>query len=213
MIHVVNAHNKAEYSDYLNQLWQQRYDVFVEKMGWSLDCAKGMERDQFDRPDTVYLLCIDDSGRLKGAMRLLPTTKPHLMSETFPGLCADGVPRGDTIWEVSRFYSLTGRHMLLERDRTVSELVCGLFEFGLMSSILSVTCVASMVLFPTILKAGWNVTPLGLPAVSDGEVILGFQIDLNEEDYLKVCAVRNVEGSVLYTGPVDMALPELEIAV
>ncbi|NVJ98610.1 MAG: GNAT family N-acetyltransferase [Alphaproteobacteria bacterium] len=213
MIHVVSALNRAEYSDYLRQLWQQRYDVFVEKMGWSLDCAKGIERDQFDRPDTVYLLCIDDEGRLKGAMRLLPTMKPHLMSEAFPGLCASGVPCADSIWEVSRFYSLTGRHMLLERDRTVSELVCGLFEFGLMKGIESVTCVASMVLFPTILKAGWNVTPLGLPAVSDGEVILGFQIDLSSSDYLKVCETRKIEGSVLHTAPTAEEVPLLEVAV
>lgn len=213
MIHVVSSLNRSEYSGYLRQLWQQRYDVFVEKMGWSLDCARGIERDQFDRPDTVYLLCIDDRGNLKGAMRLLPTEQPHLMSEAFPQLCADGVPRSKKIWEVSRFYSLTGRHMLLERDRTVSELVCGLFEYGLMSGIEQVTCVASMVLFPTILKAGWNVTPLGLPSVSDGEVILAFQIDLNGEDYLKVCAARNIEGSVLHTGPSEAKERELEMAV
>ncbi len=211
MIHVVSSLNRTEYSGYLRQLWQQRYDVFVEKMGWSLDCARGIERDQFDRPDTVYLLCIDDRGNLKGAMRLLPTVKPHLMSEAFPGLCAEGVPRSDTTWEVSRFYSLTGRHMMLERDRTVSELVCGLFEYGLLAGIDSVTCVASMVLFPTILKAGWNVTPLGLPSVSDGEVILAFRIDLNAADYVTVCKTRHVEGSVLYTEPAQER--ELEMAV
>ncbi|MFC4347562.1 acyl-homoserine-lactone synthase [Kordiimonas lipolytica] len=211
MIHVVSSVNRADYSGYLHQLWQQRYDVFVEKMGWSLDCSKGMERDQFDRPDTVYLLCIDAKGNLKGAMRLLPTVKPHLMSEAFPQLCADGVPRSKTTWEVSRFYSLTGRHMMLERDRTVSELVCGLFEYGIKAGIDSVTCVASMVLFPTILKAGWNVTPLGLPSVSDGEVILAFKIDLNAADYEKVCETRGIEGSVINQAPVHER--ELEMAV
>ncbi|WP_417460130.1 acyl-homoserine-lactone synthase [Kordiimonas sp.] len=211
MIHVVGAHNKARYKGYLRELWQQRYDVFVEKMGWTLDCADGIERDQFDRPDTVYLLCIDSKGKLKGAMRLLPTAKPHLMSEVFPGLCAEGVPTGKTTWEISRFYSLTGRHLMLERDRTVSELVCGLYEFALMSEITHVSCVASMVLFPTILKAGWDVTPLGLPSVSDGEVVLAFLIDLNERDYRTVAKNRNIEGSVLQAG--SLQEEQLEIAV
>lgn len=197
MIHAVSAHNQSEYRPYLRQLWQQRYDVFVEKMGWSLDCAEGTERDQFDRPDTVYLLSIDDDGQLRGAMRLLPTTKPHLMSDLFPHLCAKGVPSGETVWEISRFYSLTGRHMMLERDRTVSELICGLYEYALETGIKQVTCVASMVLFPTILKAGWDVTPLGLPAVTDDEVVLAFLIDLNRRDYPLVARNRNVEGSVL----------------
>ncbi|WP_417450777.1 acyl-homoserine-lactone synthase [Kordiimonas sp.] len=199
MIHVVSAHNRGEYKSYLRQMWQQRYDVFVEKMGWSLDCADGVERDQFDRLDTVYLLCIDDAGRLKGGMRLLPTTKPHLMSELFSGLCADGVPAGETTWEISRFYSLTGRHMMLERDKTASELICGLYEYALANAIEKVSCVASMVLFPTILKAGWDVTPLGLPTVTDEEVILAFLIDLNRRDYKTVARNRKIAGSVLYT--------------
>ena len=198
MIHVVSAHNKAEYKSYLRQLWQQRYNVFVEKMGWSLDCADGIERDQFDRPDTTYLLCIDDQGRLKGGMRLLPTTKPHLMSDLFPHLCAESVPSGEQVWEISRFYSLTGRHMMLERDKTASELICGLYEHAILNDIKKVSCVASMVLFPTILKAGWDVTPLGLPSVTDDEVILAFLIDLNERDYKTVAQNRKVTGSVLY---------------
>ena len=197
MIHVVSAHNQTEYRPYLRQLWQQRYDVFVEKMGWSLDCAEGLERDQFDGDETVYLLSIDDGGTLRGAMRLLPTSKPHLMSEVFPHLCAKGVPQDETTWEISRFYSLTGRHMLLERDRTVSELICGLYEYALEMGIKQVTCVASMVLFPTILKAGWDVTPLGLPAVTDDEVVLAFLIDLNRRDYETVARNRKIEGSVL----------------
>jgi acyl-homoserine lactone synthase len=197
MIHAVSAHNQAEYRPYLRQLWRQRYDIFVEKMGWSLDCAEGIERDQFDRADTIYLLSIDDEDRLRGAMRLLPTTSPHLMSELFPHLCAEGVPQHETIWEISRFYSLTGRHMMLERDRTVSELVCGLYEYALEAGISKVTCVASMVLFPTILKAGWDVTPLGLPAVTDGEVVLAFLIDLKQRDHETVKRNRKIEGSVL----------------
>ncbi|MCJ9427489.1 acyl-homoserine-lactone synthase [Kordiimonas marina] len=211
MIHVVSDVNRSEYRSYLRQLWQQRYEVFVEKMGWSLDCAKGIERDRFDHAETIYLLSINDKGLLKGAMRLLPTEKPHLLGEAFPNLCADKVPTAADTWEVSRFYSLTGRHLLLERDRTVSELVCGLFEYGLMHDIRHVTCVASMVLFPTILKAGWNVTPLGLPDVVDGEVVLAFQIDLDESHYQSVCATRGVEGSVLYNAPT--LVPELEVAV
>ncbi|WP_262691149.1 acyl-homoserine-lactone synthase [Kordiimonas aestuarii] len=211
MIHVVSAHNKAEYKSYLRQLWQQRYDVFVEKMGWSLDCADGIERDQFDRPDTVYLLCIDEKDRLKGGMRLLPTTKPHLMSDLFPHLCAEGVPSGDTTWEISRFYSLTGRHMMLERDKTASELICGLYEYALMNRIEKVSCVASMVLFPTILKAGWDVTPLGLPTVTDDEVILAFLIDLNERDYKTVAQNRKITESVLYAP--NLREEQWEIAV
>lgn len=200
MIHVVTDENRAVYEDYLEELWQQRYQVFVEKMGWDLECPNGHERDQFDTDLTTYLLSIDNYGRLKGAMRLLPTTQDHLLNCGYEHLCADGVPTGPEIWEVSRIYSLTGRHMLLERDKTVSELMCGMYEHALLSGIKKVSCVASMVLFPTILKAGWDVTPLGLPDVANGgEVVLAFLIDLSAESYPKVRAERGIEGSVLST--------------
>ena len=198
MIHVVNSSNADEYQGYLSELWNQRYSVFVEKMGWDLDCAAGEERDQFDAKDTIYLLSINEKGQLKGAMRLLPTTENHLMTETFSHLCAEGVPKGHGVWEVSRIYSLTARHMMLERDNTISELICGLYEYALLSGIKQISCVASMVLFPTILKAGWNVTPLGLPDVVDGEVILAFLIDLTEQHFPAVKYARGIEESVLY---------------
>ncbi len=212
MIHVVNQTNRSEYSAHMRELWQQRYKVFVEKMGWSLDCPQGIERDRYDRSDTIYLMSIDDQGKLKGAMRLLPTTKAHLMNELFPTLCASGVPSGEKIWEISRFYSLTGRHMMLERDRTVSELVCGLLEYCLGEGIDELTCVASMVLFPTILKAGWDVVPLGLPEVVDGEVILAFKIVVDEATYDKVCENRSITGSVMYRPHQAEVLP-LEAAL
>lgn len=207
MIHVVGSHNAKDYKNHLSTLWQQRYSIFVEKMGWNLNCQEGIERDQFDHEETVYLLNIDNQNRLKGAMRLLPTDQKHLMTETFSHLCNDGVPRGEGIWEVSRLYSLTARHMLLERDRTVSELVCGLYEYALISGIKQFTCVASMVLFPTILKAGWNVTPLGLPDVVDGEVVLAFLVDLTEQHYPAVKFARGVTQSVLYMPSVRAEVP------
>ena len=33
-------------------LGRYRYRVFVERLGWRLDTPPGIERDQFDRPDT-----------------------------------------------------------------------------------------------------------------------------------------------------------------
>ncbi|VFS49611.1 putative autoinducer synthesis protein [Budvicia aquatica] len=39
-----------------NELAVYRYKVFVERLGWELDTPKGYERDQFDKPDTVYVV-------------------------------------------------------------------------------------------------------------------------------------------------------------
>ncbi|CRI67034.1 Autoinducer synthesis protein solI [Thiocapsa sp. KS1] len=81
-----------------------RQKVFVERLGWDLRVENGEERDQFDRPDTVYVVARDDHGRVIGCARLLPTTQPYLLDEEFPGLL-NGVPPPSSpeVWELSRF--------------------------------------------------------------------------------------------------------------
>lgn len=83
-----------------------RHRIFVEQLGWRLPCAEsGFERDQYDRPDTMYVIAHDESRAICGCARLLPTTQPYLLQELFPSLLADGMepPRNAAVWELSRF--------------------------------------------------------------------------------------------------------------
>ncbi|SDG95259.1 acyl-homoserine-lactone synthase [Propionivibrio dicarboxylicus] len=82
-----------------------RHEVFVEMLGWSdLATPDRLERDQFDREDTVYVLARDDSNRISGCARLLPTVRPYLLAEVFPELLNGAVPPSSPdIWELSRF--------------------------------------------------------------------------------------------------------------
>jgi acyl homoserine lactone synthase len=89
-----------------NALAQYRHQVFVEQLGWKLPCADDrFERDQYDRPDTVYILAHDESGSICGCARLLPTTRPYLLRELFPFLLATDMPApvSEDVWELSRF--------------------------------------------------------------------------------------------------------------
>src|SRR5574343_396117 len=81
-----------------------RYRVFVEEMGWPLQAQIGQERDQFDRPDTLYVIARHPAGELCGCARLLPTTQPYLLDEVFPALMAgQPLPHSPGVWELSRF--------------------------------------------------------------------------------------------------------------
>lgn len=81
-----------------------RHTVFIERLGWSLQTEADIEQDQFDRPDTVYVVAKDNNGAIFGCARLLPTSKPYLLGEVFPQLL-NGLapPNSDDIWELSRF--------------------------------------------------------------------------------------------------------------
>jgi acyl homoserine lactone synthase len=83
---------------------QYRYRVFVEKLGWDLKAHNGLELDQFDREDTLYVVGLDAADDVIGTARLLPTTRPYLLSEVFPQLLgAQTAPCSPAVWELSRF--------------------------------------------------------------------------------------------------------------
>lgn len=90
-----------------DELSSYRHEVFVEHLGWDLDTPEGIEQDQFDRQDTVYVVARNDDGNINGCARLLPTTKPYLLGEVFPELL-NGLapPSSPEIWELSRFAAL-----------------------------------------------------------------------------------------------------------
>lgn len=73
-------------------------------LGWELQSSNGMELDQFDRPDTIYVVAQNDAGQVTGCARLLPTDRPYLLGEVFPQLL-NGMkpPSSPDIWELSRF--------------------------------------------------------------------------------------------------------------
>jgi len=88
----------------LRELALYRHRVFVEMLGWDLDVKNGMELDQFDRPDTLYVVARGVEGHLIGAARLLPTDKPYLLRDVFPQLLGDEpAPQSTEVWELSRF--------------------------------------------------------------------------------------------------------------
>ncbi|WP_334187318.1 acyl-homoserine-lactone synthase [Noviherbaspirillum sp.] len=85
-------------------LAQYRHKIFIERLGWSLPVDEGLERDQFDHPETIYVVTRESDGAICGCARLLPTTEPYLLSEVFRHLM-DGkpIPRSRDVWELSRF--------------------------------------------------------------------------------------------------------------
>lgn len=93
--------------DAMNRMARFRYRVFVEMLGWDLPCQEGIELDQFDREDTLYLLARKGGEEVVGTARLLPTDQPYLLGEVFPQLMGSlPVPRDPEVWELSRFTAI-----------------------------------------------------------------------------------------------------------
>lgn len=91
----------------MQRLARYRHRVFVETLGWQLQCRNALEYDQFDRDDTLYVIAQNAEGDVIGTARLLPTTRPYLLSEVFPTLLNGAQPpRSPDVWELSRFAAM-----------------------------------------------------------------------------------------------------------
>lgn len=91
-------------ADLFNKVSSYRHKVFIEMLGWELQTKNGVELDQFDRPDTLYVIAQDDDGTINGCARLLPTDRPYLLGEVFPQLLnGQPLPASPDVWELSRF--------------------------------------------------------------------------------------------------------------
>jgi len=85
------------------QMFRLRYRMFRERLGWDVSVEDGQEHDHFDELQPLYVLA-KEGREVRGCWRILPTTGPNMLRDTFPELLGGrGAPCGERIWELSRF--------------------------------------------------------------------------------------------------------------
>ena len=134
MLHIVETSNRLHFEPLIEEMFSLRARVFKDRLQWDVDVQDGKEIDRFDSEDPLYILSTnDETGRLEGSVRLLPTTGPNMLRDVFPVLLPDGmVVESPIIWESSRFCIEPDMdHIGASRiNRITTELLCGLVEVG-----------------------------------------------------------------------------------
>lgn len=134
MLHIVETPNRLHFEPLIEEMFSLRARVFKDRLQWDVDVRDGKEIDLFDSEDPLYILSTnDETGRLEGSVRLLPTTGPNMLRDVFPVLLPDGmVVESPIIWESSRFCIEPDMdHIGASRiNRITTELLCGLVEVG-----------------------------------------------------------------------------------
>jgi acyl homoserine lactone synthase len=86
-------------------MYKLRYEVFAKKLGWDVETINEMEKDHYDDlPRVSYVLAKTASDQVAACWRILPTTGPYMLKDTFPELLhGQPAPNADDCWELSRF--------------------------------------------------------------------------------------------------------------
>lgn len=172
-VHIINWENRKRYRRHLERYFRVRHQIYVQQRGWR-EVARpiNIEIDAFDNEDAIYLLAIDDLERIVGGSRLVPTLRPHLLSEVFPVLAPGGPPRGAAIFEWTRFFIVKKVRTRGRSSHYAGIMLAGLQEACIHLGIEQISVVCES-FWPARLRAlDWDVRQLGdvLPH-RDGDIV------------------------------------------
>lgn len=111
-------------TDLITAMFRQRHQVFYERLGWDVTSRNGLEQDEFDDQNTVYVIARNLQTReVDASWRLRPTSAPYMLKNTFPQLLGGvSAPNDCKTWEISRFAVRTNPY-----EGSVSQM-CGLSQ-------------------------------------------------------------------------------------
>lgn len=104
MFITVQAHEYDMYGALLDQMFRLRKSIFADQLHWDVTVVGDCERDQYDDLNPVYLVwCSESRETLYGCIRLMPTTGPTLLYDTFRATFPSSVDLvAPDIWEGTR---------------------------------------------------------------------------------------------------------------
>jgi acyl homoserine lactone synthase len=168
-----------------------RHRVFVEMLGWELQTRDGLELDQFDRADTVYVAARNEHGAVVGIARLLPTTRPYLLRDVFPQLLHEQpLPCTSAVWELSRFAAVDFDSTRTTPVSQAAAQVSSPVAVGLLREAMRVAAelgaerlitVSPLGVERLLRKAGFRAHRAGPPIVVEGHPVFACWIDLGPQ--------------------------------
>jgi acyl-homoserine lactone synthase len=201
-IKVVDNAQRLRFSKHLVEMHHDRKRIFVDKLGWQLRApGSWLEVDEFDNEYTVYLIATSEDDRHLASVRLLPTTRPHMLNTIFSGLCEGGPVVSADVWESSRFtiapVGLRGTEVM----RLSQYLALAHTEFALMNGITSYTMIGETHRVATVVSMGWKVKPLSLPTEVGGDKVTAMQVFVNEDTLAMMRERFRVHEPILALNP------------
>lgn len=172
MITIIPGELRGRYPRLIDQMHRLRRNVFHERLNWAVPVINRWEVDGYDVLNPLYVLSLDDSERVIGGLRLLPTTGFNMLNDTFPQLLPDGARiESPLIWEASRFtIRVTGDRGADARTigRATAELGLAMNEIGKCAGLTHIVGVYDRALHRLLSRCGCAGAPLGEPQIVGG---------------------------------------------
>ncbi len=157
-----------------------RRKVFIDQKGWELPQTDGMEFDQYDTPESRWVV-IHEYGRVLAGMRLTPTTArcgqySYMLRDAQRGLLENipndvlffDAPVRKDVWEATRLFvavDVSSSRRLIIQTILLEQMAASARELGARAIIGIVPAVFSR----WMKRIGMSATPIGPAMIIDGD--------------------------------------------
>jgi acyl homoserine lactone synthase len=163
MFYVIDPDNRHLYGAQLEDMHRVRKSVFIDERGWDLKETAGLEIDQYDLPQTEYVLALAEGDRVHGGMRYLPLTGPNMTDDLFAGHLYKPLAPEGAIEATRGFVAKEAR-----KTNLWGIGLCAKFEYLLWKGAERLIETIDITLLPVLLEVGWDIELTSRP-FSDGK--------------------------------------------
>ena len=165
MIHLIAGATNPNCRELLAGMFRLRHDVFIKEKQWNIKSYNGLEFDQFDTEETLYLVELDEAGAVVATVRMNPTDRPTLFSEVFADMCHGGPPKCPKTWELTRGAIAQNVRKSLHFGR----IECATIEAAFLWGVTKACGIFGVDLLMKKMRCGLDAKPIGQPRMIDGE--------------------------------------------
>lgn len=198
MLKVIHGSEVIAHQELMDRVFRFRHGVFVDEKGWEdLRQPDARERDQFDDAHAIHQVCLRDD-EIVGYQRLLPTTRPHLLTDVLGDLCRTKPPRGPRVFEWTRFcVAPSHREVRPRANSAFLELAQGVVEWGMANRVDTVTVAIDWRLMVIAMQLRFFVRPLGFPKKIGRDEVVALRMSFTAETLTTIRQARGCDGPVL----------------
>ncbi|MBR1225109.1 GNAT family N-acetyltransferase [Bradyrhizobium sp. AUGA SZCCT0176] len=182
MIEVISKCNRQMCTSSLISFFELRYRVFSQRLGWPArnnGLPIGIEVDEFDRADTVYMVVRDIKGNVIAGLRLLETTGQYLLGSHFSSFVDGPSPCDSKVVEVSRLVLDPCRDRQVSGSGVVSQLAWALQNYGLALGLSHYVSLSYLGMERILRASGCCFERLGDPREIDGRLSVALKLDIS----------------------------------
>ena len=194
MLQLINPDRYGEFISDLAEMHRLGHRIFKERLGWDVQVSGDREVDEFDACRPVYVLQRNADGRVQGYVRLLPTTGPNMLRDTFPALLDRQVaPTSDDPGK----QPLRRRSLHPRTEDGRQYRASDLIEFGLMRKLTDVVTMTDVRMERILCRARWPLRRLGSPRPIGKTIAVAGYLEVSRERLQCVREARRLDGTVI----------------